>query len=78
MLFMRCTRLCSAVQVLDNTWRLCHSHVDPACLTGKDADMCVFQEIQSMLAAEHQHEPLSGGAIAGIVIGGGHCGFGGC
>lgn len=74
MLFMRCTRLCSAVQVLNNTWRLCHSYVDPACLNERDADMCVFQSIQSMLAAEHQHEPLSGGAIAGIVTGGEHCG----
>lgn len=78
MLFMHCTRLCfCAMQVLDNTWRMCHNHVDPACLAGTDADMCVFQDIQELLAAEQQQGSLSGGEIAGVVIGGGHWGLGG-
>lgn len=55
---------------------MCHSFVDAACLVDRDADMCVFMDIQRILTAEHDGHKgpqLSTGAVAGIVVAGDLC-----
>lgn len=68
-----CGAACAnALQALTNVFRMCQNYVDPACLLERDADMCVFQDIQRLLAeANHaQAGALSAGAVAGIVVAG--------
>ncbi len=74
---MCCTGLTPAVllvlQVLNNTWRLCHNYVDPSCLLEKDADMCVFQHIEQLMKGQQQSTgpgQLSPGITAAVVAAG--------
>jgi hypothetical protein len=64
----------SLPQVLRNVWRLCHHYVDPSCLLKSDADICVFQDIQRILAGQQQEQQesrsMSKGTLAGIVAAG--------
>ena len=55
------------VQVLRNTWRLCHSYVDPSCLLERDSDICVAQHLEQLLKGQQQGAgpgQLSPGATA--------------
>lgn len=50
---------------------MCQNHVDPSCLLEKDADMCVFQDMERILAANQAGRAnLSRGGIAGVVVAG--------
>jgi hypothetical protein len=48
-------------------WRLCHHYVGPSCLLKNDADICVFQDIQRILAGQQQEQQESRGLPKGIL-----------
>lgn len=60
-------------QLLTNVRRLCHNYVDPSCLGKSDADYCVSQDMERLIAGQQAGSSGSGlskGATAGIAVAG--------